>query len=99
MEKLGNLSVCVVTRNENSNRLQEDLKVEPKGPVLDVVEIVRDPGSRFFERVDLAAQSIDLSPAGEARFDAVTVRIFLDRLAIEAITCLHRDRMGAWADE
>jgi hypothetical protein len=31
-----------------SHRLQEDLQIEPTGPVLDVVEIVRDPGVRLF---------------------------------------------------
>jgi hypothetical protein len=31
-----------------SHRLQEDLQIEPRGPVLDVVEIVRDPGVRLF---------------------------------------------------
>ena len=30
-----------------SQRLQDDLQIEPRGPVLDIIEIVRDPGVRL----------------------------------------------------
>jgi hypothetical protein len=56
------ISVCVVTRGKNyalsreariSHRLQEDLQIEPRAPVRNVVKIVRDPGVRLFYRIDL----------------------------------------------
>ena len=34
-----------VTRDNISHRLQENLQIEPRAPVLDVAEIVHDPGN------------------------------------------------------
>src|SRR6202040_4428812 len=40
-----------------SHRLQEDLQIEPTGPVLDVVEILRDPGVRLFSSVSTSPRN------------------------------------------
>ena len=40
-----------------SHRLQEDLQIEPTGPVLDVVEILRDPGVRAFSSVSTSPRN------------------------------------------
>jgi hypothetical protein len=67
--------------------------------VLDIIEIVRDPSVGLIEGVDLAAQPIDLGPAGDARLDAMSMEIFLDGVAIEAIARLHRNRMRPRTDQ
>src|SRR6516162_8371758 len=56
---------------------------------------MRHPSTRLFKCVHLAAQSIDLGPAGDARLNAMTMQVLLHRFAIEVITRLHRDRVRA----
>src|SRR2546423_4003368 len=53
-----------------------DLQVEPERPVLDVVVV---PLHSIDER-GLPSQAVDLRPAGDARLDAMTVLVAMDRL-------------------
>src|SRR4051794_18213647 len=72
-------SACAMAGHQCRDRLEQDLEVEPGAPVLDV-EVV--PLDAVFER-GLAAQSVDLRPAGEARLHAVAIRVAVDRLLEE----------------
>src|SRR5438874_8161391 len=93
------ISIRTLIRRQRSRSLQQNLQIKPGGPVFNVIEIVRHTGVRLFERVDLAAQSINLGPAGDARFDAMAMKILPDRIAIETTAGLHRDRMRARTDQ
>src|ERR1019366_8583751 len=55
---------------------EENVQIEPRGPVGDVVEIVLDT----FAQRRVAAPAVDLGPAGDAGFDGVPSVIVRDRL-------------------
>ena len=55
---------------------EEDLDVEPPGPVFNIVEVVLRPGGE----VGVAAQAVDLGPAGHAGFDDVAGLVVRDLL-------------------
>ena len=93
------ISICVLAECQNSDSFQQDLQIQPWRPVLDVIEIVRNASVRLLERVDFAPKTIDLSPAGDAWFDAMAMEILLDRVAIEAIAGFHCHRVGARANQ
>src|SRR5918912_2127514 len=59
---------------DGGHRHEQDLQVEPEGPVLDVVVVPLDP---VRER-GLAAQAVDLRPPGDAGLDAVAVLVAAD---------------------
>ena len=40
---------------QSNNRFQQDLQIEPKGPVLDIIEVVHHPGMSLGKRVHFAA--------------------------------------------
>ena len=46
--------------------------------MLDVLQIVLDPALHLVQRVGLAAQTVDLCPAGDARLDLVAAEIAVD---------------------
>jgi len=53
---------------------EEDLGVEPEGPVFDVIDVVLDS----FREVAVAAQAVDLRPAGHAGFHEVSWQVVRD---------------------
>src|SRR5271165_275640 len=67
--------------------------------MLDVIKVMYDAGMRLFDRVHLAAQPVDLRPAGDARLDAMSMDIFFDRVDIEATAGLHRNGMRSRTDQ
>ena len=78
---------CSFSGEDGEDGAGEDAKVEPEGPVLDVIEV---EGAAFFE-ADVAAAG-DLGEAGEAGFDGE------EKGAVAIMAELARDE-GAGADE
>src|SRR3954471_250609 len=73
-------------------RHQQDLDVEPERPVLDVVVVPLDAvGER-----GLAAQAVNLGPAGDPGLDAVAVAVAVD-VALEQPGEVRT--LGTWADQ
>src|SRR5260221_11567698 len=70
----------IVLRHQRQRRLEKNVEVEQHRPVLDVIEIELDPFLDLLFAVDFAAPAIDLRPAGDAGFDAVTREIAVDSL-------------------
>src|SRR5215210_5767815 len=71
---------------------EQDLDVEPERPVLDVVVVPLDPVGEG----RLAAEAVDLGPAGDPRLDAVPFRVAVDA-SLEALDVVHP--LGTRADE
>src|SRR6266446_7728276 len=67
--------VRALVPEDTQERQENNLHVEPHGPVLDVVEVVLDP---LVER-RVAAEPIHLRPAGDSRFDVVAEHVARDR--------------------
>src|SRR5438552_1838896 len=69
-------SVGVPVEEHPEERHADDLEVEPEGPALDVLDVVFDA---FLER-GIAAQPVDLRPAGDAGLDLVPQHVAGHRL-------------------
>src|SRR5215472_5199522 len=67
--------------------------------MLYVVKIVRHSVVRPFDFVDLTPQPIDLCPAGDARLDAMAVKVLLDDISVKLAARLHRYRVRARPDQ
>src|SRR5580700_6609769 len=78
-------SIRVLGADQCEWRLCHDVKVERDRPVLDVVEVVLDAALDFFLAVGFAAPAVDLSPAGQARLDAVPGEITIHCLVVEPV--------------
>ena len=63
-------------RSSAPGRQEQDLEVEPERPVLDVVVVALDA----VRHRGLAAQAVDLRPAGHAGLDAMAVGVAVDDL-------------------
>src|SRR3954454_2052637 len=63
--------LCAATGEDGRDGQDEDLQVQPGRPVLHVVVV---PLHAIGER-DVAAQALDLRPAGQAGLDAVAVAV------------------------
>ena len=57
--------------HQHKRRHQQNLQIQPQRPVLDVPEVVLDAQRHFLRRVRLAAEAVNLRPAGHAGFDLV----------------------------
>ena len=75
-------------------RLEQDPQVQPGRPVVDVIEVVIDARAHLVVGVGLAAQAVDLRPAGDARQHVMPPRIERDLLLVLPIV---RERMRARA--
>src|SRR5690554_4678606 len=71
----------------------KNTKIEQKRKILDIGNVVFDPGHSSVGRLDLAAQSIGLGPSGYARSHRVTCAIMGDQHPIRCTCCLHVDRV------
>ena len=69
----GSVGVGVAPADEGQ---EEDLDVEPDGPVFNIVEVVLRTGGE----VGVAAEAVDLGPAGHAGFDDVARLVVRDRV-------------------
>src|SRR3954469_12023824 len=65
---------------QRQGSLEQDEEVEQHRPVLDVIEIELDALLDLFLVVDFAAPAVDLSPAGDARLDAMPREVAVDGL-------------------
>lgn len=63
--------VCPGTFNHNGNRLQQDIEVQPKGPVIDVPDVPFDQTGKR----DVAAAP-NLPESGDARPDLQALKLF-----------------------
>src|SRR5690606_26950487 len=86
-------SVCMIGLQQGKRRNREDVEVEQDRPVLDVVEVVLDPTLDLFTGVGLAAPTLDLGPAGDARLDLVAGKIAVDDVGVEAVCGPGHDRV------
>src|SRR5215467_7497042 len=84
--------------HQRQRRLQQDVGVEQRRPVLDVIEVELDALLDLLFIVDLAAPAVDLSPAGDSRLDAVAGEIAVHGLVEQAALQLALHRMRARAD-
>src|SRR5689334_5521417 len=86
----------LVLGQKRQRRLQENVGIEQRRPVFDVVEVVLDALLDLLLVVDLTAPAVDLSPAGNARLDAmageIAVDSFVEQLCLQF--ALHRMRAG-----
>src|SRR5437879_9713447 len=73
-------SVGIAREKSEGERSGENLQVEEKRPVLDVIEIVLDP----LVDAGVAAQAVDLRPAGHSRLDHVA-QLVTGEAAAEAL--------------
>ena len=76
-------------------RQQENAQVEPERPVADVIVIVIDAALHRFVGVSLAAEAVDLRPAGGARQQVTPPRAKRDLPLVFAIV---RQRVRTRAD-
>lgn len=70
---------------------QDDLRVEPDAPVVDVPQVQVDPGFHHVDGQRFAAVTVDLGPAGDAWFDVLAKRVVADDLLILRVV---RSRVG-----
>src|SRR6266700_3619430 len=70
----GNALISVLVALSRQRGPDENLQVESKRPVVDVVQIVLDPRPHFFDGIRFATKSIHLGPAGNPGLYIVTSR-------------------------
>src|SRR5690242_5842170 len=68
-------SICVPVSPSRECSPDQDLQIQPRRPVVDVVEVILDPLLHLLVRLSLAPETVDLRPAGDAGLDIVTTRI------------------------
>src|SRR5262249_7391115 len=83
-------SMGIVIGPRREHGADHDLEIEPERPVIDVVQVVRDAAAHLVVGVGLAAQPVNLRPAGDAGLDVVAAGIDRDSLLELAIV---RERM------
>src|SRR5512147_2453558 len=59
-----------------------NLGVEPQRPVLDIKDVVFDAAAHLIEGIRLAAEAVDLRPAGDTRLHFVPPMIAADQLRV-----------------
>src|SRR5579859_3106313 len=89
----------LILRQQRQRRLQQNVGVEQRRPVLDVVEIELDALLDLLFVVDLAAPAVDLGPAGDTGLDAVAGEIAVNGLVEQAGLQLALHRVRARADQ
>ena len=67
--------------DESDEEGTQDPEVEQQRPIVDVVEVVAHAGSHLLDGLGLAAQAVDLGPAGDPGLHAVARQIFVDQAA------------------
>jgi hypothetical protein len=78
---------------------REDLKIQPKRPMVYVKQVVLNALLQLHERFRLTAPPVDLRPSGHAWFDPVPERIVVDRFVVAHIGRFRRKRMGSRPDQ
>src|ERR1700741_5162354 len=82
--------LCVLALEDDPGGLRDDAEVQAQRPVAQIVEVVVDARLHSLDRLRLAAQAVDLRPAGEPRAHLVALHVALDELAVELVV---RDRV------
>jgi hypothetical protein len=57
------------------HRQEHDLDVQPQRPIVDIEQVVLEPRQHLLIVGDLAAMTVNLRPAGDARLDVVAAGI------------------------
>src|SRR6204780_288490 len=88
-------SVRIAIAPEQRECPQDDFKIEPHGPVLEVFEIELDP---FCHRVQIisSAMAVDLRPTGDSGFHLVPEHVAGNQAAV---TLVHRYRVWTRAHQ
>src|SRR5690606_4059132 len=76
-----------------------DLQIEQKRPVLNIVEVVFDTLPDLFLRIQFAAPTVDLGPAGHAGLHPVAGKIAVHYLVKQAVVRFGGYRMRPRADK
>ena len=90
------ISIRIAVGAGRDHRPDQDLKVEPERPVVDVVQIELDPALHLVVAVGLATEAVDLRPSCYPRLDVMPTRIERDSLLVLAIV---RERMRTRPDQ
>lgn len=69
--------ISLVADEAFKDREENDLEIQPERPVLDVLKIVLNSALHLIQGVGFAAAAVDLSPAGDAGFYFVALKVEL----------------------
>src|SRR4029079_4751833 len=78
-------SVGIAAPEELEDRVNEDAQVEPEAPILDVPKVAIDPLLHQLETGGFSAETIDLSPAGQAGLHVLPECVIGDELGVPVI--------------
>src|SRR5581483_12028709 len=88
--------IGVAVLQDHPYGLEEDLDIEPRRPVPQVLEVVANALGHLFQGLGLAPQAIDLGEARDAGPHLVADHVPVDELTVELVV---RDGMGSRADQ
>src|SRR4051812_27423862 len=88
-------SIGILCTEQRERRAGEDVEIEQQRPVLDVEEVVLHASLDFLGGIGLTAPAVNLRPAGDAGFYAMTGKITVHCIIIEPLCRLGIHRMGA----
>src|SRR6185312_9315099 len=74
-------SNCIGAFKQNQRRAQDNPKVEPDGPVVDVLDIALDALGHFLDGIGFTAKTADLGQAGKAGLHAVALHVAVKSVA------------------
>src|ERR1700712_4004989 len=78
-------SISVGVAQTFEDRRKDNFHIKSERPVTQVVQIVCDASLHFLDAISLAAKSVDLGPAGNARLDPVTMDVTRYDLLIKIV--------------
>ena len=87
--------IDILLEQHHQHGQDQDADVEEHRPDLGVVDVMADARLHLVQRLGLAAEAVDLRPAGDAGLDLVADHVALDQLAIHLIV---GDGVWAWPD-
>jgi hypothetical protein len=79
-----------------TRRLGDDLQIEPQTPVVDVSEVVFDPGLHRIKRLRRTPQSVYLRPTGNTRLNFMTPHAGFHQILVVLVVS---QRMGPRTDD
>src|SRR5438445_4908391 len=68
-------SSCILLRHDDKHSFHQDQKIEPRRPVLDIIQIMLDPSADLLDPSRLTAPSIHLRPAGYPGLNTVADQV------------------------
>ena len=86
-------------QNFSRDGQNHDAQIKPDGPVLDVRQVTRDPVFDLVQGFRFTAPSVHLSPAGDARFDAMAESIPGNNISKQLVLRLGVGRMGTRSNQ